>query len=150
MPLLGQHKRQKKAGRYTVTVSDKAGNVKEVVLTVNESHTPAEVDSDCSTEVICTVCGETIRAAKEHSFQWVTDKEATATQAGLKHEECSVCGYAKEAVEIPATGVTTEETGSTETGDNSNVLLWIILMLASCASVTNITIRYQKRRHKAK
>ena len=43
-----------------------------------------------------------------HSFKWVVDKEATATQKGSKHEECKVCGYKKAAVEIPATGTSTE------------------------------------------
>lgn len=33
-----------------------------------------------------------------HTFEWKTDKEATQTEAGSKHEECAVCGYAKEAV----------------------------------------------------
>ena len=52
--------------------------------------------------------------------EWVVDKEATATAAGSKHEECTVCGYAKEAVDIPATGTTddpSDENGkpSTET-----------------------------------
>ena len=37
----------------------------------------------------------------EHDFKWITDKEATETEVGSKHEECSVCGYKKDAVEIP-------------------------------------------------
>lgn len=37
-----------------------------------------------------------------HTFGWITDKEAEIDIAGLKHEECTVCGYAREAVEIPA------------------------------------------------
>lgn len=40
----------------------------------------------------------------EHTFKWVVDKEATEMETGEKHEECSICGYKKEAVEIPATG----------------------------------------------
>lgn len=39
-----------------------------------------------------------------HRFSWVIDKEATETEAGSKHLECSVCHAKKEAVEIPATG----------------------------------------------
>ncbi len=53
---------------------------------------------------ICS-CGERLDEAA-HSFEWIVDKEATATAAGSKHEECTVCGYAKEAVDIPATGTT--------------------------------------------
>ena len=36
-----------------------------------------------------------------HEFRWVIDKTATEENAGLKHEECGVCGYAKAGVEIP-------------------------------------------------
>ena len=54
-------------------------------------------------------CGEKLNEAA-HMFAWVTDKEATATEAGSKHEECTVCGYEKAAVEIPAAGAT----GTTE------------------------------------
>ena len=46
-------------------------------------------------------CGEKLNTAK-HTFIWVTDKEATKTEKGEKHEECEVCHYKKAAVEIPA------------------------------------------------
>ena len=35
-----------------------------------------------------------------HSFKWVIDKAATLTNTGLKHEECSICGYKKQAVTV--------------------------------------------------
>lgn len=51
----------------------------------------------------CSTCDEDVKLDSEvHNFTWVTDKEATATEDGLKHEECTVCGYKKDAVEIPA------------------------------------------------
>ena len=37
----------------------------------------------------------------KHSFTWIIDKAATATEKGSKHEQCTVCNYAKTAVEIP-------------------------------------------------
>ena len=51
---------------------------------------------------VCT-CGRYI-AAGAHTFAWVTDRPATATQPGQRHEECTVCGYQKAAQVIPATG----------------------------------------------
>ncbi len=51
-------------------------------------------------------CGEKLNTAA-HTFAWITDKEATATENGSKHEECTVCGYALQAVEILATGTAT-------------------------------------------
>ena len=53
----------------------------------------------------CTCGDKTDMAA--HSFRWIIDRAATATQKGSKHEECTVCGYRRAAVEIPATGTTT-------------------------------------------
>ena len=55
-----------------------------------------------------------------HSFRWIIDRAATATQKGSKHEECTVCGYRRAAVEIPATGTTTGGTTGTPGGGHSH------------------------------
>lgn len=65
-----------KAGAQTVVVSDKAGNSVERTITVNDAH----------------------------EFAWVIDREATASDTGLKHQKCAVCGYKTMIVEIPALG----------------------------------------------
>lgn len=39
-----------------------------------------------------------------HRFVWITDQEATADEKGSRHEECDVCGYRGETVDIPETG----------------------------------------------
>lgn len=44
-----------------------------------------------------------------HRFIWIIDQDATADEAGSKHEECEDCGYKGETVEISATG--TSESG---------------------------------------
>lgn len=36
-----------------------------------------------------------------HTFVWKIDKAATATETGLKHEECTVCGFERNETEIP-------------------------------------------------
>lgn len=88
------------------------------------------------------------------------NKEATATEAGSKHEECSVCGYKKAAVEIPATGTGTTpdqtkpgdsqgEATTPQTGDNSNMLLWIILCIAAAGALAG-TFAYKKIRAERK
>lgn len=43
-----------------------------------------------------------------HSFTWVIDREPTVNTAGLKHEECTVCNYAKEAEEYTVDIVSVE------------------------------------------
>ena len=42
-------------------------------------------------------CGNKSQITK-HDFIWLTDKPATETQTGLKHQECTVCGYKKAAI----------------------------------------------------
>ena len=49
---------------------------------------------------MCAVCKA--KADEEsHTFEWIVDKEATDEQSGSRHQECTVCGYALAAVEIP-------------------------------------------------
>ena len=90
-----------------------------------------------------------------HNFKWIVDKEATATEKGSKHEECTVCGYKKTAVDIPAIGfgnssddeankptntVSSESssadqtnkpinTASPKTGNTDYMILWIVLLV---------------------
>ena len=90
-----------------------------------------------------------------HNFKWIIDKEATTAEKGSKHEECTVCGYKKTAVDIPAIGfgnssddeankptntVSSESssadqtnkpinTASPKTGNTDNMILWIVLLV---------------------
>lgn len=93
-----------------------------------------------------------------HSFKWVLDKEAAAAQTGSKHEECTVCGYAKAAVEIPATGTLsdtdittgrdqTRDKVSPKTSDNSNIALWIAVMLTAGAVLTGTVLYSRKKKY---
>ena len=99
-----------------------------------------------------------------HTYKWVTDKEATADETGSKHEECTVCGYEKAAVEIPATGTTedpsepptdtdkpsgdqTGDTTSPQTGDDSNIALWIAVLLAAGVALTGTAAYSRKRKY---
>ena len=91
-----------------------------------------------------------------HNFKWIIDKEATATEKGSKHEECTVCGYKKTAVDIPATDFRKSSddqpnkpintasyenssadqtnkpinTASPKTGNTDYMILWIVLLIA--------------------
>ena len=88
-----------------------------------------------------------------HSFKWLVDKEATAAEKGSKHEECSVCGYKKAAVEIPATGsgngsadqpTKPGNTDSPQTGDSSSVL-WLAILCISGGVLTVLGIASRKK-----
>ena len=83
------------------------------------------------------------------------DKAATGTETGLKHEECTVCGEKRnENTVIPATGKKDEAKAEAKTdnaantGDESNIALWIALLLVSGAAACAVVIR--KRRLSAK
>ncbi|SCJ06421.1 Uncharacterised protein [uncultured Ruminococcus sp.] len=84
-------------------------------------------------------CGEMLNKVG-HTFEWVVDKEATATEAGSKHEECTVCGYEKAAIEILATG-----TDIPKTGDSSHMFMWIMLALLSGGGVLMLALKGRKK-----
>ena len=132
---------------------------KTSVILAATDHSPSDWKSDNTDHwKECTVvsCGVVIEGSKAaHDFKWVVDKEATATKKGSKHEECKVCGYKKDAVEIPATGTPTEPgkpTGpdSPQTGDNSNMILWIALLFISGGVLTGVTVFDKRKRHSVK
>ncbi len=100
-------------------------------------------------------CGDKADTAA-HTFKWVTDKEATATEKGSKHEECSVCGYKKAAVEIPANGsgngsaerpAKPGNTSSPQTGDNSSPALWFAVLFISGGAVVGTTVISGKKKY---
>jgi hypothetical protein len=91
-----------------------------------------------------------------HTFKQIIDKEATATEKSSKHEECTVCGYKKTAVDIPVTDFRNSSddqpnkpintassesssadqtnkpinTASPKTGNTDYMILWIVLLIA--------------------
>jgi Zn ribbon nucleic-acid-binding protein len=91
-----------------------------------------------------------------HTFKQIIDKEATTAEKGSKHEECTVCGYKKTAVDIPVTdfGNSSDDqpnkpintassesssadqtnkpinTASPKTGNTDYMILWIVLLIA--------------------
>lgn len=96
-------------------------------------------------------CGDKADNAA-HTFKWVIDKEATATEKGAKHEECTVCGYKKAAVEIPATGLAGQpdnsgDNDSPKTGDSGRTVLWLSLLTLSAAGAAGAVTCGRRRKH---
>ena len=98
-------------------------------------------------------CGDKADTAA-HTFKWVTDKEAAAAEKGYKHEECTVCSYKKAAVEIPATDSGNGSAGqpnkpgnisSPQTGDNSRLALWFVVLFVSGGVLTVLGIVSKKK-----
>lgn len=49
----------------------------------------------------CPALSDSTKDLATHTFVWRVDKAATATETGLKHEECTVCGFERNETEIP-------------------------------------------------
>ena len=150
-----------------VTVTNKGdGNV-----TVNDTEVPKDESTTTHTHEYtykydenghwqeCS-CGDKTAVA-EHTFgEWVTDKEATATEAGSKHRECTVCGYTETeaiaAIGTSSTGSSTSSGSSStssntssvsqpQTGDNTNIAMWAFISVLAVAGVSTFVFTQRKR-----
>ena len=107
-----------------------------------------------------------------HNFKWIIDKEATATEKGSKHEECTVCGYKQAAVDIPVTDFRKSSddqpnkpintassesssadqtnkpinTASPKTGNTDNMILWIVLLVIGGGAFITATAVDRKKK----
>lgn len=107
-----------------------------------------------------------------HNFKWIIDKEATTAEKGSKHEECTVCGYKKAAVDIPVTDFrnssddqpnkpintassesssadqlnNTANTASPKTGNSGNMILWIVLLVIGGGAFITATAVDRKKK----
>ncbi len=109
-------------------------------------------------------CGEKLNLATHTYGDWKVTKEATETEEGSRERTCTVCEYVQtEAIPAAGTGEPTDstdptdssdsqgqqdpsgDTGSPQTGDSSNMMLWISLMLASCGGVLGMLFYRRKK-----
>ena len=107
-----------------------------------------------------------------HNFKWIIDKEASTAEKGSKHEECTVCGYKKAAVDIPATDFRKSSddqpnkpintasyenssadqtnkpinTASPKTGNTDNMILWIVLLVIGGGAFITATAVDRKKK----
>ena len=107
-----------------------------------------------------------------HNFKWIIDKEATTAEKGSKHEECTVCGYKKAAVDIPVTNFRNSSddqpnkpintassesssadqtnkpinTASPKTGNTDNMILWIVLLVIGGGAFITATAVDRKKK----
>ena len=118
-------------------------------------------------------CGEKLNVANHTYGDWKVTKEATETEAGSRERDCTVCEYVQtEAIPAAETGEPTDptdpttptdpteptdpakpeqqgkpsgQTESPQTGDSSDMALWISLMLASCGGVLGMLLYRRKK-----
>lgn len=130
-------------------------------IAAKEAHTPAEDDGDCTTAIKCTVCGKETTAAKEAHTATDDDDCTTAVK-------CTVCGKETVAAKEAHTYTDNKDTtcdnegckhtrkvedagskpgtnGSPQTGDNSNITLWIALLVVSAIGMAAVVVFGKKR-----
>lgn len=132
----------------------------QMATQLNHNHNYGEWVSDETNHwKECSLCGN-MTDISNHTYKWVIDKEATSTEKGSKHQECSVCGYKLAAVEIPviddSTGTSDNEnvdkvddnktqTLAPKTSDENNIVLWVAMLCVGLVGFGGIVIYNKKR-----
>lgn len=174
-------------GEQRIVVTDKAGNIAEMTVTVNDGHTYGEWVSNgdgthtrqctvdgcngletkdcsggkatCAEKAVCEVCGKSYGELNANNHTDLKHNEAKVAtedaEGNIEYWYCSGCGKyysdkdgTKEIAK--ADTVTAKLPKSPPTGDNSNLMLWIALLLASGGVVTGVTVFDKRKRHSVK
>ena len=141
-------------GGQKIVVTDKAGNTAEMTVTVNDGHTGGT--ATCTERAVCEVCGKPYGELdpKNHTdLKHFPAKAATKTAEGnIEYWYCEGCNqYFSDkdgTKEIKKADTVTAKLPQTpQTGDNSNLMLWIALLFISggaAIAATVIVIRKKK------
>ena len=141
-------------GEQKIVVTDKAGNIAEMTVTVNDGHTGGT--ATCTEKAGCEVCGKAYGEPdpKSHTgLKHIPAKAATEDAEGnIEYWYCGGCGkyYSDKdgAKEIKkADTVTAKLPKSPPTGDTSSLTLWITLVLASGGAATVAAALSRKKKH---
>ena len=144
-------------GGQRIVVTDKAGNTAEMTVTVNDGHTGGT--ATCAEKAVCEVCGKAYGELdpKNHTnLMHISAKAATEdTEGNTEYWYCGGCDKyysdkdgTKEIAK--ADTVTAKLPKSPPTGDTSNLMLWIALLLASGGVLTGVTVFDKRKRHSVK
>lgn len=110
-------------------------------------------------DTYCKTCGKLLKTGEElpltaHDYQWVVDKQASAGESGLRHQECKVCGHKGASETIPATGEAAPDGKPGDsvpaTGENTNMTLWIVLLAVAGVGIITAAIVYWRTSAKRK
>ena len=144
-------------GGQKIVVTDRAGNTTEMTVTVNNGHTGGT--ATCTEKAVCEVCGKAYGEPdpKNHTdLKHIPAKAATEDAEGnIEYWYCSGCGKyysdkdgTKEITK--ADTVTAKLPKSPQTGDISNLMLWIALLFVSGGVLTGVTVFDKRKRHSVK
>ena len=144
-------------GGQKIVVTDRAGNTTEMTVTVNNGHTGGT--ATCTKKAVCEVCGKAYGEPdpKNHTdLKHIPAKAATEDAEGnIEYWYCSGCGKyysdkdgTKEITK--ADTVTAKLPKSPQTGDISNLMLWIALLFVGGGVLTGVTVFDNRKRHSVK
>ena len=144
-------------GGQKIVVTDNAGNTAEMTVTVNDGHTGGK--ATCTERAVCEVCGKAYGEPdpKNHTdLKHISAKAATEDAEGnIEYWYCSGCnqyysdkdGTKEIAKSATVTAKLPDEPKSPQTGDNSNLMLWIALLFISGGAVVGTTVVSKKKKH---
>ena len=147
-------------GEQRIVVIDKAGNTAEMTVTVNDGHTGGK--ATCTEKAVCEVCGKAYGEPdpKNHTdLKHIPAKAATEDAEGnIEYWHCGGCDKyysdkdgTKEIAKVDTvTAKLPDDPKSPQTGDNSNLMLWIALLLISGGVLTGVTVFDKRKRHSVK
>ena len=144
-------------GGQKIVVTDRAGNTTEMTVTVNNGHTGGT--ATCTEKAVCEVCGKAYGEPDPNNhtdLKHFPAKAATEVAEGnIEYWYCSGCGKyysdkdgTKEITK--ADTVTAKLPKSPQTGDISNLMLWIALLFVSGGVLTGVTVFDNRKRHSVK
>ena len=142
-------------GGQRIVVTDKAGNSAEMTVKVNDGHTGGT--ATCAEKAVCEVCGKAYGEPdpKNHTdLKHIPAKAATEVAEGnIEYWYCKGCGkyYSDKdgTKEIKkADTVTAKLPKSPQTGDTSNLMLWIALLFVSGGAVIGTAVTEKKKKQK--
>ena len=141
-------------GGQKIVVTDKAGNIAEMTVTVNDGHTGGK--ATCAERAVCEVCGKAYGEPdpKNHTdLKHIPAKAATEDAEGnIEYWYCGGCNkYYRDkdgTKEITKADTVTAKLPKTPpTGDTSSLSLWIALLLASGGAATGAAALSRKKKH---
>ena len=141
-------------GEQKIIVTDKAGNTAEMTVTVNDWHTGGT--ATCTERAVCKICGAEYGELdpKNHTdLKHIPARAATKTAEGnIEYWYCESYGKyfsdadATKEITLAATVTTKlpDDAKSPQTGDPSNLMLWIALLFISGGAVIGSTVLSKK------
>ena len=144
-------------GGQKIVVTDRAGNTTEMTVTVNNGHTGGT--ATCTEKAVCEVCGKAYGELDPNNHTDLKHSPAKAAtedaEGNIEYWYCSGCGkyYSDKdgTKEIKkADTVTAKLPKSPQTGDISNLMLWIALLFVSGGVLTGVTGFDNRKRHSVK